>query len=795
MAQRRPVAPRTFFLNETHEHARGEPEGGGRVPTFSQIKWPEKGRRLSASLRAARAAALLTADPLRDSRFFLLSSPEEKIDQDSKAKTAKGGLKHVAIDFAGKHARVFERLDLQLLRVTLDGDALVHAKPATLDQLEATAARLSSAGKRDQAQWAFLKEFRLAPIETRIDVEWLDVLDPKVVHEVIVEFQPVLTRGDVDLLMEAIQRDLRENKGGQALGGGHDLSGRRWLRARMRPERIRHFATEFQSIQTIHAPLMATLFATSGARPAPKGMVTPRLPDVGDLPVVAVVDAGIPREHPLLAPYRRGQHRHPDAEQTDPGDHGSRVASRVVFGDVVVGSAFSPPAGRCRFLDVVIPATRNGEALELEGKAIFDSLREVARAYPDVRVFNLSLGSWLPIARFSETVRQERLIELQDLDNFAFEHDVVVVVAAGNTPPGVVPNVNYPDHVDETDWGLGAWAAGFNTVVVGGYVPRPNTDGVARRAGWPSPFTRIGPGVANAPVPGFSAGAGDCSDTYQWKAGLGVWTSNKSGGWEDVMGTSHAAPIVAREAAFLLRDLQRYCPPGVQPFASTAKAFLHLVARPEAPFADLTAAARTLAKRTLGHGLPSSARLGAPLADTAVFLWQGTLEGPGHAARVRVPIPREWLKDASSPRVRVVCAWNTPAGAGAPEVWACRKVKLQLRPSLDADAPRGRGNASGAYPLIDKVYDLGVDHLKDLGIKLDSDEWVLEIAYEDVAPYPPPMRVDEQQRVSVAVEVFDEGEVPESPQAAIQVLPVTETMIRLGGMKQPIWSPIKIPTG
>lgn len=795
MAQRRPVAPRTFFLNETHEHARGEPEGGGRVPTFSQIKWPEKGRRLSASLRAARAAALLTADPLRDSRFFLLSSPEEKIDQDSNAKTAKGGLKHVAIDFAGKHARVFERLDLQLLRVTPDGDALVHAKPATLDQLEATAARLATAGKRDQAQWAFLKEFRLAPIETRVDIGWLDTLDPKVAHEVIVEFQPVLTRADVDRLMEAIQQDLRANKGGQALGGGHDLSGRRWLRAQMRSDRIRHFATEFQSIQTIHAPLMATLFATPGARTAPKGSATPPPADVGELPVVAVVDAGVPREHPLLSPYRRGQYRHPDAEQTDPGDHGSRVASRIVFGDLVAGPGFSPPAGGCRFLDVVVPADRNGESLELDGKAIFDSLRDVARAYSDVRVFNLSLGSWLPLAGFSETVRQERLIELQDLDNFAFEHDVVVVVAAGNTPRGVVPNVDYPGHADETDWGLGAWAAGFNTVVVGGYVPRPNADGVARRAGWPSPFTRVGPGIADAPVPSFSAGAGDCSDTYQWKPGLGVWTSNKTGDWEDAIGTSHAAPIVAREAAMLLRDLQKYCPPGVQPFASTAKAFLHLVACHEAPLEELTSAARTLAKRTLGHGRPSAARLGAPSADTAVFLWQGTLESPGHAARVRVPVPREWLKDAGAPQVRVVCAWNTPTGAGAPEVWACRKVNVQLRPSLDGDALRGRGNASGAYPLINKVYDMGVDHLKDHGIKLDFDEWVLELAYVDVAPYPPSMRVDEQQRVSVALELSDESASTESPQAAIQALPVVDTMVRLGGTKQPIWAPIKIPTG
>ncbi len=127
--------------------------------------------------------------------------------------------------------------------------------------------------------------------------------------------------------MEAIQQDLRENKGGQALGGGHDLSGRRWLRAQMRSDRIRHFATEFQSIQTIHAPLMATLFATPGTRTAPKGSATPTPADVGDLPVVAVVDAGIPREHPLLSPYRRGQYRHPRRGANR--SRGPRLARRI----------------------------------------------------------------------------------------------------------------------------------------------------------------------------------------------------------------------------------------------------------------------------------------------------------------------------------------------------------------------------------------------------------------------------------------------------------------------------------
>jgi hypothetical protein len=793
MAERRPVAPRTFFLNETHEQARSE-RSGGRVASFSKIDWSAKGRTIVASLRAARAAALQTNDPLRTRRVFLLSSPEQKVQRDSKAQTAKDGVQQLKIDFGGKQARIFERLDLQLLGVTAQGEALVHARPETLDQLEATAARLSDAKKGEKARWAFLKDFRLPPIETRVDMAWLAALDPKTAHEVIVEFQPVLSRADVEILIEAVRSGLHEERHERALAAGRDLSGRRWLRARMQAETIKRLAGEFPSIQTIHAPLQATLFAGPPGQAVVGTPSTTKPLATSDLPVVAIVDAGVPRQHPHLAAYRRGEFRHAEAEQTDPGHHGSRVASRVVFGEFVVGPAFTPPPGRCRFLDVILPVISNGDGeSQLDGKAVFDSLRDVARSYTDVRVFNLSFGSYVPLDQDRD--KQGRLVELQDLDNFAFQYDVLVVVAAGNTRPGVIPNVDYPGHVDEPDWAIGAWAAGYNTLVVGGYVPRLNTDGVGRKPGWPSPFARVGPGIAKAPVPSFSAGAGDCADNYRWKPTLGVWTSNKSGEWEDVSGTSHAAPIVAREAALLLRELQKYCPPGVDPFASTARAFLTLVSRHEAPYPTLTPAARVLAKRTLGDGRPSADRLGSPSVGTAVFLWQGTLEGPGRGARVRAPVPRDWLNQASAPRARVVCAWNTPVNASAPNVWACRKISLQLRPSLDAAALPAVGKATGAYPLIDKTYDLSVKHLESLNVKLDIDELVLEVAYEEVAPYPPSMTIDEQQRVSIAWELFDDSVASVSPQVSVQALAVTGTMIRLGGMRQPIWSPIRIPTG
>jgi hypothetical protein len=799
MAERRPVAPRTFFLNETHEHARDDREGGGRLPAYTNIDWPTKGNRLAKSLRAVRRAVAHTPDPLREARLFLLSLPELKVEKLSSAKTAKSGLAETVTDFAGEHARVFERLGMDLLRVTSQGEALVHAKTETVDQLESTAARLGIAGKREQARWALLSEFQTPPMETRVDPDWLKSLDEKAPHEVIVELQPVLTREEYDLVSRAIRDLLGVSQHDEVVAAGRDVSGRRWIRARLRRATIKRLATTFQSVQSIHPPLRSVAFAGPAGKRSARSTEPGSAPVSPDLPAVAVVDSGIPRQHKLLADYRRGEWRHPDAGQTNVGDHGSRVASRVVFGEVDAGrSGFEPPPGTCKFLDVTVPnfPDGNGES-EFDDKAIFEALREVTRNYPDVRVINLSLGSRLPLSRLGEVVRQERYVQLQDLDNLAFEHDVIIVVAAGNTPPGVIPNVDYPGHVDEQDWGLGSPAAGFNTLVVGAYVAEANADGVGRRPGWPSPFTRIGPGVARAPVPNFSAGGGDNTANYQWHVGqgLGVWTLSQYGDWEDAAGTSFSAPVVAREAALVIRELQRRCAPGVQPFAATVKAFLSLVARHAVPGQRFPSAVQALADSTLGHGRPLANRLTTINPDTAVFLWQGTLERAGHVARIRVPVPQDWLREAKAPRLRTVCAWHSPVFAGAPDVWACRQVRLQLRPSLGGKALRGKGVATSAYPLIDRVYDLSTEHLRERKVEVQADEWVLEVDYVDVAPYPPLLRVGEQQRVAVALELLDDDEGSLSPQAAVQTMPIVKTMVHLGGMKQPIWAPIKIPTG
>ncbi len=57
--------------------------------------------------------------------------------------------------------------------------------------------------------------------------------------------------------------------------------------------------------------------------------------------------------------------------------------------------------------------------------------------------------------------------------------------------------------------------------------------------------------------------------------------------------------------------------------------------------------------------------------------------------------------------------------------------------------------------------------------------WLLEMAYDNIAPYPPGMDFDPRQRVAFAAEIYDADEDPVDPHPAIQALPIANSMIRL----------------
>lgn len=796
MAKRR-ITPATFFLNETHELTPSERKGGGGIPQYADISWAAKATRISQSLQAVADEVEQSHDPLKDDRYFVLTLPVAKVKKRSEdRRRAPQGTYEEETKFGAQHGKVFDRLGLDLLQVTDDGRAVVHAEKEKFEQLLHRTESLESLGQREQARWATIDSFETIPLDLRVDASWLQHIRTDEIADIVIELQPVLARADADRVLRTIADLLAQRQGEKLTGTGTDFSGRYWFRGKAKRQSIRAIARDFFSVQSIHSPLFSIAAAKVHRRTAPAILpqqVGPPPPDPASLPCVAVVDTGIPQDHVRLRPYRRGQFYAQDAPRAAVGDHGSLVASRVVFGDCQTHTQLAQTAGRCTFFDAIVaehPLINDG-LNRVNDKLVMEALRGVRGASPDVRVYNMSIGDHRTLSDFPVVERREKRVLLQDLDNFIFANDCLVIVAAGNSPPGVPPTQSYPDHHDDPRWALGPWACGYNTMVCGSFVSQLSTNGLVQTPGWPSPFSRIGPGLCDCPVPSFSAEGGNTDDAYRFRPGLGVWGFSAAGLPEDHAGTSFAAPILAREAALTLHELQRFCVSGTQPFAVTARAFLILTAAHTPPVQD--EAISTLAERTLGYGKANLQRLITPAAGSAVILWQGYVESPRDTVRVQLPIPLDWLAEAEQPVLRLIVCSDPPVNEAAQGGWACRRMRPILHLGPDArsvHAPRG---SHPTYPAIDRRYAL--DRYKPGQEKAaEGDLWLLELSYEEIAPYPPATDFDPRQRVAFAAELVDLGASAADPQPAMQALPIAATMNRLSIQPTPLRSPIIVKT-
>ncbi len=698
MAERsRQIVPRTYFLNETHELTPLEGGGGGRLPKYVGISWAAKGQKISQSLKAIEAKVAGSKDPTKDRRYFVLAQPVDEVEKESKdKKKAPRGTFKEKTEFGGEHGRVFARLGLDLLQVTADGKAIVHGEKERVGTLLQRTTTLDDLGAREQARWATIDSFELVPLQLRVDDTWLRSLKLSQTSDIVIELQPVLTRVEADGVLRAITELLSQQANEKLTGMGTDFSGRHWFRGKATQKSVRAIARDFFSVQAIHSPLYSIAASKSVGRGASRASaVSPVTPDLNSLPCVAVVDLGVADDHKRLKAYRRGRFIPQDAPNPPVGDHGAFVASRVVFGDCGSDVELGASVGKCSFVDAVVADYPDGSGRNnrVNDKIVMEAIDGVRGSAPDVRVFNLSFSDSRPLWAFDEVERTEKRRLLQDLDNFVFANDAMVVVAAGNSDAGVPPDQAYPDHVDDPRWALGPWACGFNTLICGSFVSRLGTGGLVSTVGWPSPFSRIGPGICDAPIPSFSAAGGNTNGSYGFTSGLGVWGYSGQGLAEDRMGTSHAAPILARECALTIHELQQHCVAGTQPFGVTARAFLTLVARRQT-FDDRIEA---LAKRTLGSGKATADRLATPSVGTAVMLWQGYIESTKDTVRVQLPIPMDWLAHAQRPVLRLVVCSNPPVNESAHATWACRKVSAVLHLGPEAPFVRAPSGGHGSF--------------------------------------------------------------------------------------------------
>lgn len=275
----------------------------------------------------------------------------------------------------------------------------------------------------------------------------------------------------------------------------------------------------------VYFPVRTT--ATTIRSVAPEDFPPPD-PNV-DYPVVGVVDSGTPENDPYLSQWRVGRVCAVPPQFQD-NSHGSFVSGLIIHPRRLNHSDSRFPSCSAKVLDVVALG-KGGTSEEI----LIATLEDVLKKHPEVKVWNLSLGTSTPVRDRSFSDFGVALDRLQD------DFGVTFVLAAGNyreKPLRTWP----PDDLGEKDR-ICPPADSVRSIVVGSVAHREHSSSRVKE-NQPSPFTRRGPGPVYLPKPELSHIGGNCNAQLNGSQ-VGVLSLDGKGNVAEDIGTSFATPLAS----------------------------------------------------------------------------------------------------------------------------------------------------------------------------------------------------------------------------------------------------------
>ncbi|MBX9925624.1 MAG: S8 family peptidase, partial [Hyphomicrobiaceae bacterium] len=273
--------------------------------------------------------------------------------------------------------------------------------------------------------------------------------------------------------------------------------------------------------------------------PSPQGQST--------YPIVGVIDSGIA---PVLDAWVVGRFDYLSQGDYDTV-HGTNVGGLLTIGQTLNNANVAPETSGCHLYD--IPLYPNGPFMARYQRGFSDFLEEIEQAVAEakekrgVRIFNLSINAVAPVEPHRYSIYASRL------DQIADTYGVIFVNSAGNLPPSQARSAWQKRPVDVINYFASRTsndtifkpAESVRSIAVGALNP-PDTDQVADA---PTVYTARGPGlqVGVKPDVAFYGGAGRTGPGKP----TGLSSVSPTGLKQNVVGTSFAAPLVARTLAGL----------------------------------------------------------------------------------------------------------------------------------------------------------------------------------------------------------------------------------------------------
>ncbi|NCT81658.1 MAG: S8 family peptidase [Comamonadaceae bacterium] len=398
--------------------------------------------------------------------------------------------------------------------------------------------------------------------------------------------------------------------------------------------------------------------AIGTAGPAPG--VAPSTPSpigtsASSLPIVAVFDTGIGPSASSMAPWVVGRDTYVLPPDTD-YQHGTHVASLVAGAHGLNGGhADLPPVG-CFVYDVCgLESTPNGGYVT----DLITRLEEALKKQPNVRVWNLSLGS--PACCDDQTFSDFG----QALDRLSDLHNVLFVVAAGNYM--VEPRRTWPP-VDTLRDRVSSPGDSIRALTVGSvcHVAAPDA---LNYAGEPAAYSRRGPGPVFTPKPDIvHTGGGVHAPWTPGASSVAVLTAQNLVGRS--FGTSFASPIAASMAAHAWQSVAGNT--GLEAKPALIKALMIHAAQLSSP--GYTPGER----RYYGAGLPRDVLAGLyDRPDSFTLLFECRLVPSMRWRKSPYPIPAGLMRDGKlSGEVILTAVYAPPVDTNAGAEYVRANVEI-----------------------------------------------------------------------------------------------------------------------
>lgn len=256
-------------------------------------------------------------------------------------------------------------------------------------------------------------------------------------------------------------------------------------------------------------------------------------PDV-TYPLVGVIDSGVCPSSKLLAPWVVARETFVPVGHED-YTHGTMVAGLIVNSWALNHQDNQFPKTQAKIVDVNVFAKQSN----ISEEDLISIIEAVVPKYPEVKVWNMSLGGFNPVHETDFSDFAQFLDEMHD------KYGCLFVVAAGNQR-----QVQYWPTATNQYKGMNRISSPGDSVrsLTVGSIAHKETPKTLAKKGGVSPFSRIGPGPCHVPKPELVhfGGNNSANGSYQQTGVLSIGPNDKI--YESI-GTSFSTPIVSSQAA------------------------------------------------------------------------------------------------------------------------------------------------------------------------------------------------------------------------------------------------------